>query len=337
MSTQSPYLGWQAFAEQNDLTFKPSNFWLMRKAHVVGIYCGYQFRLETFTRPIVPGIHSIPLTHTRMTLQINNPTMISTEREEKVSSQPFDQEKMLNLLMPVKTQQIIKGKFFAYEQGREIIYERENLVGDINYLQVVLAALKQLLEVYPFVVKLGGEGISSLLPLAQRFNPLQHVAAQMVSDIAKETQKRLKGQISKILCSSCLVHYSAHQVTTPWTGWLTYYGCKICGRSREFINAAEYHLIAVLDNSSKIERSYQDTVIRVNWIIFRQLFDFDEVEIIQVSDEEVEHFAVQVGNDIDSDRHHRYPKMRCIVRCRYLSENTMRILQHTFGQIVFFS
>lgn len=323
---------WQIFAEQNDLTFKPDNFWLMRQAHVIGTYSSYQLRLEAFSRRKTRS--SLPVIHTRMTLQINNPTMILAWPEEKMPNPPFDQEKMLNLLMPIKAQQIIKGQFYAYDKGREIIYER-NIIDDAKYLQVVLASLKQLLEVYPFVVKLGGEAISSLLPLAKRINPLRHVAAQMVSDIATQTQKQLRWQRSKLLCSSCLVHYDAHQITTPWTGALTYYGCKICGQSREFINAAQYRLIVVLDSTLKIERSYHDdNIIRVNWIISHQLFDFDEVEIIQASDEEVEHFVVQVGNDTDPDRCHRYQKMGCTVRWGCLSENTMRILQHTFGQII---
>jgi hypothetical protein len=72
----------------------------------------------------------------------------------------------------------------------------------------------------------------------------------------------------------------------------------------------------------------------VNWLQYRQLFDFDEIQIIQASDEEVERFVVQVGNDTDSVRKARYQHMHCIIssKCN-LSENTMRILRRTFGQI----
>jgi hypothetical protein len=72
----------------------------------------------------------------------------------------------------------------------------------------------------------------------------------------------------------------------------------------------------------------------VNWLTHRKLFDFDEVEIAQTTDEDVERFAVQVGNDTDPKRKPRYQKMRCVVssECQ-LSENTMRILERMFGTV----
>ena len=61
---------------------------------------------------------------------------------------------------------------------------------------------------------------------------------------------------------------------------------------------------------------------------------FDEVEIVQATDEDVERFAVQVGNDTDPKRKPRYQEMRCVVspECR-LSENSMRILERMFGAV----
>jgi hypothetical protein len=64
------------------------------------------------------------------------------------------------------------------------------------------------------------------------------------------------------------------------------------------------------------------------------MFDFDRVEIIRASDEEVERFAMRVGNDTDPVRQGHYPQAQCVVRpgCR-LSENTRRVLKKTFGQV----
>jgi hypothetical protein len=54
--------------------------------------------------------------------------------------------------------------------------------------------------------------------------------------------------------------------------------------------------------------------------------------IIHASDEEVERFAVQVGNDTDPVRQARYPKTVCTLNPdNDLSENTRRILVRTFG------
>jgi hypothetical protein len=90
---------------------------------------------------------------------------------------------------------------------------------------------------------------------------------------------------------------------------------------------------AVLDNQAQAETSQNGQVLQANWLIRRQLFDFDAVKIIQATDEDVERFAVQVGNDTDPRRQGRYKDMRCVVSsdCE-LSENTMRILERTFGE-----
>jgi hypothetical protein len=78
----------------------------------------------------------------------------------------------------------------------------------------------------------------------------------------------------------------------------------------------------------------QQDIVQVNWLARRSLFDFNEVMIIQATDEEVERFAVQVGNDTDPYRRTRYKQMLCMVSTACsLSPNTLRILQHTFGRV----
>ena len=328
-------LGWPKFARQNKLTFKPDNFWLMRTAHVTGIYCGYDLRLETIarkkeTRDLYPDKHI----YTRMILRVNHSiTSISSQQKEQAAMREYDTEKVVNLLMPAGGQQPVKGNYFAYKNGREIVYEQEHIVGDEKYLQVVLDSLKNLIEVYPQLVKLGGEVTSGLLPIAKKFHPLQQVAAQLLAEIGKDTGKRLKHRRSDLLCSFCLIHCGPHQIITPWTGSITFYGCQACGQSRELISTENYRLIMILDNTSMTTRSQNKNVIRVNWMNSRRLFDFDEVEIIHATDKDVEGFAVQVGNDTDPVRRRRYKQMRCMVRSASLSENTMRILRHAFGQV----
>jgi hypothetical protein len=78
----------------------------------------------------------------------------------------------------------------------------------------------------------------------------------------------------------------------------------------------------------------QGQTLRVNWLLRRALFDFDSVEIIAASDEEVERFAVQVGNDTDPARQPRYRKMECLIAAGCaLSSNTVRVLRQIFGQV----
>jgi hypothetical protein len=75
-------------------------------------------------------------------------------------------------------------------------------------------------------------------------------------------------------------------------------------------------------------------LIQVNWLKRKTLFEFDKVEIVEATDEEVEIFAIQVGNDTNRKRKNGYKKMSCTVYldCRLL-KNTLWILERTFGRI----
>ncbi len=90
--------------------------------------------------------------------------------------------------------------------------------------------------------------------------------------------------------------------------------------------------MAVLDNRTDVTQLAQNNKLYINWSAHREQFDFDEVEIIRATDEDVERFAVQAGNETDPVRQSRYKQMDCVVSPESkLSANTMRILQKTFG------
>ncbi len=63
-----------------------------------------------------------------------------------------------------------------------------------------------------------------------------------------------------------------------------------------------------------------------------ELFDWDSVEIVRATDQEVEHFLVDVANDADAKRAKGYRDMRCVVgsECA-LSLGTLRKLRGVFG------
>lgn len=94
-------------------------------------------------------------------------------------------------------------------------------------------------------------------------------------------------------------------------------------------------VVAVLDATWAEETQDEgNDAQRVNWLQRQSVFDFDWIEIIQATDEEVEQFAMQVGNDTDDWRGSRYRQMPCLISpdCR-LSENTVRALQELFGEV----
>lgn len=94
-------------------------------------------------------------------------------------------------------------------------------------------------------------------------------------------------------------------------------------------------VVAVLDSAWDAESEREgDDLLRVNWLKRESLFDFDWIEIIRATDEDVERFTMQVGNDPDEWRRSGYRQMQCIVQPgSELSENTLRLLRSIFGEV----
>jgi len=92
--------------------------------------------------------------------------------------------------------------------------------------------------------------------------------------------------------------------------------------------------VALLDQAAPAGPVEENGLIRINWLARRELFDFDAVEIRNATDEAVERFVVQIGNDTDEWRRPRYGGLDCTVAagCR-LSENTLRLLRKQFAVV----
>jgi hypothetical protein len=183
------------------------------------------------------------------------------------------------------------------------------------------------------LVALGGEAAAALKTLAaDTAGSLQPVAIWLLASIEQDTIRRLARRSHSILCPRCLVRFGAHALSPLWGISFTCYGCRVCGQSREFLDCPQ--VVAVLDTGWSEEQRRQKNSLRVNWLLHRSLFDFDQVEIIQATDEDVERFVIQVGNDTDPFRRPRYGQIQCVIGpdCR-LAENTLRILRRTFERV----
>jgi hypothetical protein len=185
------------------------------------------------------------------------------------------------------------------------------------------------------LVDLGGEATEPLRQMAlERPGLWQGTAFWLLTRIERETANRFAWRLSDILCPHCLTRFGPRPVNLSWGITFTYYGCRVCGQSREFLEHLP-QVVAVLDADWSEAQRRQESQLRLNWLIRRELFDFDRVEILHATDEDVERFAVQVGNDTDPFRQPRYQQMRCLMvgpKCR-LSENTLRILRRMFGSV----
>lgn len=223
----------------------------------------------------------------------------------------------------------LKGNIHFTAKGDSIVYEQKGIETDQNYLKSLFDLLVYLIETYPSVLALGGEVIE---PLIKAKHILPSIAPQLIQDIALDTHKRIGDDPSSYLCLPCLARCTLHTANLSLVQQINYYGCRICRQSRSVVRWKK-PIVAVLDNTIE-QPEPRNGVIRENWITSRRLFDFNEVQILQANDEEIERFAIQVGNDTDVERKSRQKQIRCVISstCK-ISENTLRILKNMFGQI----
>jgi RNase P subunit RPR2 len=312
-----PISDWQAFANSAGLSFNPADIGISEQ--ITGDYRDHHLTLTCIDN------------NTIITLLANNSPKVST------ASAHIDNltvEQLLNSAVPPAMLDTLDGDFSATRSGTTLTYQQPGRENDVDTLQFTINALCNLAETYPQIVTLSGSAMPTLTNITT--NPdhkLRQYATALLEDIAQKIRVELLDPGEHNLCPDCLVYCGNNKIRLSQLDSITYYGCRSCGRSNEAIEW-KGQIIAVLDNTTVEEQMRQHDILKVNWLIRRSLFDFDEVHIIRATDEDVERFAVQIGNDTDEVRKSRYPKMRCNVskECQ-LSPNTTRILQHTFGQI----
>lgn len=310
---------WTAFAKSKKLKFLPGGIF-QGNTCVFGSYRGYHLDLNTHGNG--------KYLYTKMRVYRTLSTRNQNRRQEMPTSKSA--ENVIDLLAPNGLNNFYKQP--EASSGGDIFYTENGVIKNVKELQRLSDQLCDIAGGYAIVAAMGGEAAPELQKIARKSNhPLQKIAVQLLQDIAANTTANLKNRASHLLCPHCLTHFGPHKIKLSWLQSLTYYGCRSCGQSRAFFYG---NVAATLDNQMPAEQSRQKRNLRINWLAHRAPFDFDAVEIIHASDEDVERFAVQVGNDTDPLRKARYPQMRCLVAPKSgLSENTIRILKKTFGSV----
>lgn len=312
---------WRNLAAATGLTFVPGHSFEI--GTIVGDFRERSLHMEAFTKKSGDSDEI----YTRITVAGNS----STNQDSLEDS--FSKEDVERLLISDFAYQ---GQLKVQPDGETIIYEKRGDEIALDYLTALFDWLVDLAEAYPAIVGLGGEIVPTLHTIAQEgsgtLRPLIH---QMIRTIGRQTVYRLGYRFTELICPICLTHCQVHKVWLHWWESVTYYGCRTCGQSRKLLSCPQ-GVTVVLDSARPDAYSGQtDGSLEINWLVRRELFDFDRVEIVQADDEAVERFAVQIGNDTDEIRRSRYAHMRCIIgpACD-LSENTQRILERTFGELV---
>lgn len=312
---------WKKFAASNGLSFDAGNFF--RKPVVTGTYRGYDLKMDTCLNAEDWDRLSDYSPYTRLRLSPETfPDVVDLTEQHNIRA----------ILGRLKSKTTLRGEIIAKQGQLGLCYEQKGIEIDGYYLQLLVQTLSEMADAYTLLLALGGEIVPVLLQtLAVDAETLSPITMQLLYDL-EQTTNEPGHQTANLLCPNCLRRYTLHKVQLPHqNASINYWGCRSCSQSRVSLKG---RVLAVLDTKMLAEQVQEDGQLRVNWLIRRTLFDFDEVRIIDATDEDVERFVVQVGNDTDSARKSAYKQMRCqvLATCE-LTQNTERILKRIFGKV----
>ncbi len=259
---------------------------------------------------------------TRLTLTTKTPLKITESISLKRVQDAFE----------LMTEKYAFGQVVGLDMERgQMYWEQPGVLYQHPYLFYAVETLSQWLKLTPDIIALGGEVMPILTKVAVSKNhPLRKYAWQLMTLIAPST-RNLQDRADSLVCQRCITACTLHNPMIGVSKGLSYYGCRTCDQSKDFYDVNT--VIAILDKDFGDQPVQEGDTLRVNWLVRRTLFDFGTVAIVNASDEDIERFAVQVGNDTDPVRKPLYSAMTCHV-LRRIDPSTLRILKRTFGQVV---
>ncbi len=332
---------WREFSKTHGLTFVSGGIF-GPGSYVTGNYRGHNVMLESFQT----GGGERSKIGTRVLMQIDrthqNEANVPILEQYTPETLPRDQSdivqhkinpgQMLERITQTDPLLNATANLEITTKGFSLEYRQDDLLTGPARLTQLFNFLSDILTNYPSIVALGGEAVDALQVIAvNRSEILRPVAQQLLNDISSDTTRRIKGKEHQTYCPSCWASCEAHTVTLSWYNKLIYYGCRKCGQSRTLLCG---QIIAVLDENFSERYVDKDGIIMVDWLTHRKMFDFDTVYIGQTTDEQVERFAVQAGNDTDAKRKARHRSITCLVSPNSnVTENSLRILRRMFGTV----
>ncbi|MCK6629035.1 MAG: zinc-ribbon domain-containing protein [Anaerolineae bacterium] len=319
---------WQGLAKALSLKFDPGPF--LEKSMVAGVYRGYNLQVAAFYN----SQHRRACT--RIQLASASPLLEASPllTSEDLPDLPLSSQQVLSLLTSGDIPREKGAQIEVSADAQKIYYEHPQLSADVQQLRQMCDRVVNLAQGYAKLRAVGAEAVPALETIAAKPEHVLNAAArQLIQDTAADTTTRLGHQPDSFYCRRCLTRCAAYTGQVTLIKTVTYYGCRTCRQSRALLEWAG-PVVAVLDSGMTEKWVAQAGTVRVNWLLQRALFDFEAVEIVQASDEDIERFAVQVGNDTDPLRQPYYKEMSCRIGLScHLSDNSLRVLRSIFGSV----
>ncbi|MEM7028789.1 MAG: hypothetical protein AAF629_04290 [Chloroflexota bacterium] len=249
-------------------------------------------------------------------------------KTDYTAAKPFDRYKwnevMMDLTKPLDVSLIKRGAadqflFYTCDEHDES-------------LEHVLDTLIKISELYIDLVAAGGNKGPDLKPFVKDKGYLfRDLIWHALKEIGRQTQY-LKPHLNQYLCKDCLTRFTAHQILGLKFKRITYYGCRQCHQSQDYYTAPRVRVI--LGNTEKQDLIQDADTLNIHWQNQDKVFDFDEVALRSVTDEEIERFVVKINNDTDPLRQQRYNRLICTnQRASPLSPQSWRLLESVFGEV----
>lgn len=326
----SEIAAWKQFAQEHELKFNPGNF-INSNVTVSGLYRDYYIEIFTKTEhEDRDQRETYTFTNIRLSIRHRNRD-VHRELLPTINNGEITRQEAVDLLVP-NGLVLSRGNYEITINSDQIHYNYREFEGDKEYLIGAIDMFCDLADNYPGVVSLGGVVVPALEELANRQGHALSTTAIYLLEAIASRSRDLKISYPNLLCPSCFYRFQTQKVKLSWWKSPSYYACPKCHQNRDYFVGKK--VVAVLNNQMEHKYLEVENTLRVNWCHHRKLFDFDTVAIEKATDEDVERFAMQVGNHTDEVRKSNYAKVSCTIApdCE-LSENTTRILRHTFGNV----
>ncbi|MCD6217053.1 HEAT repeat domain-containing protein [bacterium] len=173
-------------------------------------------------------------------------------------------------------------------------------------------------------------------PLLERIKSENNIHLTTIKRALFDAYNEFRPKSGELLCLNHFTRfakYTRQDIKIGLLKKLPYYGCRICGRS---INALTdiREVVAVLDLNMHLPALLDDGVLEVNYIKHNELFDFDKVEIVNVSDSIFDSFCKKLSLNSNQLLLKKCSEIDCVIHDNCgLSPNKLEIPANIFRNV----